>query len=94
VDIKKQEDGSFIIDASISIREINKAFNWKLNIDGPKTLNGLITEYLEYIPEPGTSLRLQDYPIEILQTTSNTVKTVLIIVEENNNNTENTSTTN
>jgi len=94
VDIKKQEDGSFIIDASISIREINKAFNWKLNIDGPKTLNGLITEYLEYIPEPGTSLRLQDYPIEILQTTSNTVKTVLIIVEENNNNTEITPTTN
>ncbi|MFV2061824.1 MAG: HlyC/CorC family transporter [Gammaproteobacteria bacterium] len=83
-DIKQQEDGSFIVDASISIREINKAFNWSLNIAGPKTLNGLITEYLEYLPEPGTSLRLDNYPIEILQTTSNTVKTVLIILNETN----------
>ncbi len=82
-DIKKQDDGSFIIDASISVREVNKAFNWNLNIDGPKTLNGLITEYLEYIPEPGTSLRLQNYPIEILQTTSNTIKTVLIVIDKN-----------
>jgi len=79
-DIKQQEDGSYIVDATISIRDINKAFNWQLNINGPKTLNGLITEYLEYIPEPGTSLRLQDYPIEILQTTSSSVKTVLIIL--------------
>ncbi|MFV1982818.1 MAG: HlyC/CorC family transporter [Thiohalomonadales bacterium] len=83
-DIKKQENGSFIIDASISVREMNKAFNWNLSIDGPKTLNGLITEYLEYIPEPGTSLRLENYPIEILQTTSNTIKTILIINDENN----------
>ncbi len=93
-DIKKQDDGSFIIDASISVREINKAFNWELNINGPKTLNGLITEYLEYIPEPGTSLRLQNYPIEILQTNSNTVKTVLIIIEDNENDSIDTSTTN
>ncbi len=93
-DIKKQDDGSFIIDASISVREINKAFNWDLNINGPKTLNGLITEYLEYIPEPGTSLRLQNYPIEILQTSSNSVKTVLIIIQDNENSSEETSTTN
>lgn len=93
-DIKKQDDGSFIIDASISVREINKAFNWNLTLDGPKTLNGLITEYLEYIPEPGTSLRLQNYPIEILQTTSNTIKTVLIIIDDNTATTENISTSN
>ncbi len=93
-DIKKQEDGSFILDASISIREVNKAFDWNLSLDGPKTLNGLITEYLEYIPEPGTSLRLQDYPIEILQTTSSTVKTVLVILENPTSTIENNPTPN
>ncbi|MDH5570310.1 MAG: HlyC/CorC family transporter [Gammaproteobacteria bacterium] len=75
-DIIQQEDGSYLVDGSITIRELNKAMNWKLSVDGPKTLNGLILEYLEQIPQPGTSLMLEDYPIEIMQTTGNTIKTV------------------
>ena len=75
-DIYQQEDGSYLVDGSITIRELNKAMDWKLSVEGPKTLNGLILEYLEQIPQPGTSLMLQDYPIEIMQTTGNTIKTV------------------
>ena len=77
-DIHVQEDGSFLVDGSITIRELNKALEWDLPSDGPKTLNGLILEYLEHSPDPGTSLLIADYPIEIVQTTGNAVKTVHI----------------
>ena len=51
--------------------------DWELPVEGPKTLNGLIIEYLEHIPEQGTSMLLEnEYPIEIVQTTQNAVKTV------------------
>jgi Mg2+/Co2+ transporter CorB len=52
--------------------------DWDLPVDGPKTLNGLIVDYLESIPEPGTGLKLSGYPIEILNVTENTVKNVRI----------------
>jgi len=77
-DVQTKEDGSYLIDASITVRELNKILNWTLPIEGPKTLNGLIIEYLEHIPDPGTSMLLENYPIEIIQTTKNAVKTVLI----------------
>lgn len=77
-DVLIKEDGNFLIDGSITVRDLNKILNWKLPTEGPKTLNGLIIEYLEHIPAPGTSMLLDDYPIEIIQTTKNAVKTVLI----------------
>ncbi len=77
-DIHLQEDGTYLVDGSVTIRELNKALDWDLPTKGPKTLNGLIIEYLEHIPEPGTSLLIDDHPIEVVQTTSNTVKTVRI----------------
>jgi len=77
-EIHRQEDGSYLVDASITIRELNKFFHWHLPTDGPKTLNGLIIEHLESIPDPGTSLLLDGHPVEIVQTTQNAVKTVLI----------------
>jgi Mg2+/Co2+ transporter CorB len=52
--------------------------NWHLPTDGPKTLNGLILEQLETIPEQGTGLMLDDYPVEILKTSESVVKTVRI----------------
>ncbi len=73
-----QEDGSYLVDAGMNIREVNRMLGWKLPTDGPKTLNGLILEYLEHIPEPGTSLRIDGYPIEIVKTQGNAVKTVRI----------------
>lgn len=77
-DIHPQEDGTFLVDGSANIRELNRIMHWDLPTDGPKTLNGMITEYLETIPESGTSLLLEGYPIEIVQTGGNTVKTVRI----------------
>ncbi|HLA75676.1 MAG TPA: HlyC/CorC family transporter [Gammaproteobacteria bacterium] len=73
-DVHPQPDGTFLVDGSASIRDLNRMMHWNLPTDGPKTLNGLILEYLEAIPEPGTSLRLAGYPIEIIQTTANAVK--------------------
>ena len=77
-DIHPQEDGSFLVDGSANIRELNRIMHWDLPTDGPKTLNGMITEYLETIPEAGTSLLLEGYPIDIVQTGANTVKTIRI----------------
>ena len=61
------------------MRSLNRALKWSLPTDGPKTLNGLILEYLETIPEPGTSLKLHGLAVEVLQIADNTVKTVRVI---------------
>ena len=83
-DLHVKDDGTYLIDGSITVRELNKILDWQLPTEGPKTLNGLIIEYLEHIPEPGTSMLLDNYPIEIIQTTRNAVKTVLIDPNWNN----------
>lgn len=74
-EIFPQHDGSYIVDGGTHIRDINKALHWHLPTNGPKTLNGLITEFMEMIPESGTSLKLHDYPIEIVIADNNAVKT-------------------
>ena len=73
-DVHPQEDGSYLVDGGAYVRELNRSMQWDLPTDGPKTINGLIVEYLEAIPEPGTSFRLAGYTIEIVQTKGNTVK--------------------
>ncbi len=78
-DINQQQDGSFLIDATINIRDLNKEMDWHFPIDGPKTLNGLILEYLEEIPEPNTSMRLSGYPLEVVEVADNMVKTVRVM---------------
>jgi len=77
-DIHPQEDNSFLVDASITVRELNKVMQWNLPTEGPKTLNGLILEYLEVIPEAETTLLLENCPVEIVQMANNAVKTVRI----------------
>ncbi|MDM3872645.1 HlyC/CorC family transporter [Porticoccus sp. W117] len=63
-DIESQKDGSFVIDATATIRDINKATDWELPTDGPKTLNGLAIEQLEDIPDGNVSFTLGDYRFE------------------------------
>lgn len=75
-DFYPQKDGCYLIDGSAYIKELNKTLKLELPHKGPKTLNGVILEYLESIPEPGTSLLLNGYPVEILQTKDNVVKMV------------------
>ncbi len=77
-DIHPQDDNSFLVDASITVRELNKVMQWNLPTEGPKTLNGLILEYLEVIPEAETTLLLENCPVEIVQMANNAVKTVRI----------------
>lgn len=78
-DINVQQDGSYLVDAGITIRDLNKEMKWSFPTDGPKTLNGLILEYLEEIPSANTSLRLAGYPLEIVEVAENMIKTVRII---------------
>jgi Mg2+/Co2+ transporter CorB len=77
-DVHAEADGSFVANASATIRALNRSMRWNLPTDGPKTLNGLIVEFLETIPEPGTTLKLADYMLEVLQTGDNAIKTVRI----------------
>jgi Mg2+/Co2+ transporter CorB len=75
-DIFPQHDGTYVLDGSTSIRDINRALNWHLPTDGPKTLNGLLTELLENIPDSQVGIKLNGYRAEILQTKDNLIKSV------------------
>jgi Mg2+/Co2+ transporter CorB len=77
-DVHPEADGSFVVNASSTVRALNRSMRWNLPIDGPKTLNGLIVEFLETIPEPGTTLKMSDYMLEVLQTGDSAIKTVRI----------------
>jgi Mg2+/Co2+ transporter CorB len=74
--VHKERGDTYVVSAAASLRTLNRKMGWTLPTSGPRTLNGLIIEYLETIPEPGTSLRIGDYSLEILQTSDNAVKTV------------------
>lgn len=80
-EVVEQPDGSFLVDGSANIRELNKELDWTFPINGPKTLNGLILEYLEDLPETNVSLRLAGYPIEIVDLSDNMIKTVRVMPE-------------
>ena len=75
-DIFPQQDGSYVINGSANIREINKSLGWQLPTDGPKTLNGLLLESLESFPEANCGVRIDDYCLEILELADNVIKSV------------------
>jgi Mg2+/Co2+ transporter CorB len=85
-DIFPQDDGSYIIDGSASLRDINRQLKWHLpaTANGPKTLNGLILEKLESIPETGISLRIDNYAVEITQAADNAVRTARVNILPDN----------
>ncbi len=76
--IHPQTDGRLVIEGAASIRELNKSLGWHLPSDGPKTLNGLVTEALETIPDSAVCLKIGRYRLEILETEDNRVTRVLI----------------
>jgi len=78
-EIQLQEDGSYIVEGSMNIREMNREMDWNFPIDGPKTLNGLLLEYFQDIPAEGLSTRLAGYPVEIINVDNNRVKSIRII---------------
>jgi Mg2+/Co2+ transporter CorB len=78
IDIHPQDDGSYLIDGGTHIRLINRQLGWVLPQDGPKTLNGLITEHLENIPESNICMVIDGYRLEILQIQDNMIRTAKI----------------
>ncbi len=77
--VHPQPDGTFVIDGTASLREINRSLGWHLPCDGgPKTLNGLVTEALESIPESAVCLKIGRYRLEILETEDNCASKVLV----------------
>ncbi|OGV78100.1 MAG: magnesium and cobalt efflux protein CorC [Methylotenera sp. RIFCSPLOWO2_02_FULL_45_14] len=75
---RQEADGSWLVDGSSTLRDLNKKLNLKLPIDGPRTLNGLILEHFEDIPESSTSFKVGKHVLEIVQTQDRIVKSVKI----------------
>jgi Mg2+/Co2+ transporter CorB len=78
-EVNIQPDGSYLVDGSATVRDVNKEMTWNFPTDGPKTINGLILEYLEDIPEANLSMRISGYPLEIIEVKDNMIKTVRIL---------------
>ncbi|MBT0721519.1 DUF21 domain-containing protein [Tatumella sp. TA1] len=78
-EVMPQNDGSVLIDGSANVREINKAFSWELPEDGARTINGMLLEFLEEIPETNTKVKLGDFAIDILDVQDNMVKQVRVV---------------
>jgi Mg2+/Co2+ transporter CorB len=76
---RRMEDGSIIVEGGTLLRDMNRKLGYKFPLDGPKTLNGLILEHFQDIPEPGTSLKLAGYPLEVLQTQDRVIKSVRML---------------
>ncbi len=72
-EIRPEPDGSYLVRGNTYVRDINRRLNWQLPTDDAKTINGLITEYLEDIPQPNTCFRIDNYMIEIVQTRESAV---------------------
>ena len=82
----KDADGSYLVKGSTHVRDINHRFKIHLPSNGPRTINGLILEHLEMIPEAGTSLKIGGYPLEIMHIKNNMVKTVRIKLKKDSTN--------
>lgn len=78
-DIMPQEDGWVIVDGSLTLRHLNRMMSWSLPLIGPRTLSGLIIEYLGYIPPAESCLTIDNYQIEILKVSDNTIKGVKML---------------
>lgn len=83
--VQRQTDGSYFVDGSINLRDLNRVTGWELPTEGPKTLSGLVVEYLEMIPISGVALRVGGYPMEVLKVSGNTVRLVQVWPEKRSN---------
>jgi Mg2+/Co2+ transporter CorB len=83
--LRREEDGSWLAEGTVLLRHLNRKLGLSLPLDGPKTLNGLLLEQFEDIPEAGVSLKLGDVPVEIVQTQDRAVKMARIYLPEPDN---------
>jgi Mg2+/Co2+ transporter CorB len=75
----RQSDGSYLVEGATLLRELNRKLGFNFPLDGPKTLNGLILEYLQDIPVPATSIKIAGHALEIVQTHDRVVKAVRVL---------------
>lgn len=73
---RKQDDGSVMVEGSCPLRALNRKLGYQFPLGGPKTINGLLLEQLEDIPEPGVTVKIADVAIEIMQVQDKMVKVV------------------
>jgi Mg2+/Co2+ transporter CorB len=73
---RKQDDGSVMVEGSCPLRVLNRKLEYQFPLDGPKTINGLLLEQLEDIPEPGVTVKIAGVTIEIMQVQDKMVKVV------------------
>ena len=76
--VHPQADGSYIIEGKAVLRDVNRMLSWELPLSGPRTLNGLVLEHLEFIPEANVCLHIGSYLVETLQISDNVVRTVKV----------------
>jgi len=83
-DVVKDRPDSWLVSATANIRELNRSMDWDLPTEGPKTLNGLIVELLETIPQTSTCVKISGYPIEIVEVEENRINTVRVGMRDTN----------
>ena len=74
----RSEDGSVLVEGGATLRSLNRKLGLKLPLDGPKTLNGLIVDHLRDLPEPGTTVKIAGYPLEVVQTQERSIRSVRV----------------
>ncbi len=83
--LRREEDGSWLAEGTVLLRHLNRKLGLSLPLDGPKTLNGLLLEQFEDIPEAGVSIKLGEVPVEIVQTQDRAVKMARIYLPQSDN---------
>ena len=78
-DVYAEESGGYLVDAKSNIRDLNRKMDWELPVDGPKTLNGLILEELQDLPNTGTTIKIDNMVIEIVKTNAAGVEVARIV---------------
>ncbi len=77
-EVQPEDDGSFVVQGSANVRELNRTMRWRLPVEGPKTLNGLILERMETIPDAGVRLTIDGYVMQVMQAAGNAIKSVRV----------------
>ncbi len=81
-EVQPEDDGSFVVQGSANVRELNRTMRWRLPVEGPKTLNGLILERMETIPDAGVKLTVDGYVMQVMQASGNAIKSVRVVPPE------------
>ncbi|PID61205.1 MAG: magnesium/cobalt efflux protein [Gammaproteobacteria bacterium] len=77
-ELRRQPDGSYLVQGTTQLRNVSKTFDWNLGADGPKTVNGLVLEHFENFPDQGAVFEFEGHPITVIKVEGNRVVDVRI----------------